>query len=135
MEIKLLFFTLIGLFVLVLVLYLLREYKMEEKYSFLWLIMGIIVFLTPLLYPVWSIWAGKLGLADPNLLIVVLGMVGILLLCLQFTLALSKAYRDRKTLAQHITFLSLRIQLLEKKLSQKREGKLSTQSGISKIGE
>ncbi|MBN2289844.1 MAG: DUF2304 domain-containing protein [Candidatus Glassbacteria bacterium] len=122
MELKLLFFAGLGLAVLLTVIYFLRVFKMEQKYSLLWLVMGVAVFLTPLLYPVWGRLAGKLGLADPNLVVLVLGIIGLFLLCMQFSLELSRSYRERKTLAQQVALLSQRLETLEKTAGSKKAG-------------
>ena len=114
MNIKLIFFSALGLIVLVIVLYYLRNYKMATKYSIIWLLMGLLTFLTPLLYPFWSVWAEKLRLADPNLLVLVLGIIGTLLLCMQFSLELSRNYKERNILARKIALLNQRIEKLEK---------------------
>ncbi|MEA3347110.1 MAG: DUF2304 domain-containing protein [Candidatus Auribacterota bacterium] len=120
MDIKLIFFSTLGLSMLVVVIVLLRASKMEAKYSLLWLLIGISTFLTPLFYPTWSVWGGKLGLFDPNLVVLVLGIIGILLLCMQLSIALSLSFRERKTLAQQYALLNLRIEMLEETIAGKK---------------
>ncbi|MFH1824896.1 MAG: DUF2304 domain-containing protein [Candidatus Firestonebacteria bacterium] len=118
MSIKFLIFSFIGLSFFIFIIELLRSHKMREKYSIVWLIIGILVFIMPLSYNLWSRFARFIGLADPNALMFILGFLGLGLLALQFSLALSSSSSVIKEIVQHIALLEHKIEELEKKIDK-----------------
>ncbi len=85
---------------------LVRKRRLREEYSWLWLLTGAAIFalaFTPFEVLVWI--AQLLGSEKPTAAIFFLGFVFVTLLCLQFSVRLSRMTEHVKTLAQKIALL------------------------------
>ena len=96
---------------------LVRKRRLREEYSWLWLLTGasvLVLAFTPhfLLLELASVF----GSTNPTAAIFFLGFIFVALLCLQFSVRLSRMTEHVKTLAQKIA-------LLEQDLEREREGK------------
>lgn len=109
-----LFVIVLGLGLLGLVLLLVRGLKLRERYSMLWVFIALAMTTVPIFYSVYRIVAGFVGIKDINSFFFFMAIVGICLLCLQFSLALSSAYDQRKALVQKVAVLEERLSRLEK---------------------
>jgi len=116
---QVLFVTLVGLGLLILVLELIRRHLLREKYSLLWFFIAVALVTVPPLYGVYQWFARRVGIRDPNTIFFFLAIVGLILLSLQFSLALSTAYYQRKQLIQQTALLENRVRRLENALSEK----------------
>ena len=101
------------------VLELIRRHMFREKYAMLWLVLAAIIASIPWMYPVYVRMGRLVGIKSEMTTFFFGGIVILLLLSLQFTLALTTAYRQRKRLAQKIALLEGRIIELQSKLDDK----------------
>jgi len=93
----------IGLILLIYVL--VRKKKLREEYSWLWMLLGAIIFIM-------SIWNGLLarlgsviGIVDPTSTLFFSGVFFILLICLHFCVKISTLTNQVKKLAQKLAII------------------------------
>jgi hypothetical protein len=110
---QMVFVTFVALALFVLVLELIRRHMLREKYSMVWFLTCIVFLTVPLLYDVYAWFASWVGILDPISLFFYLAIVGLVLLSLQFSLALSTAFYQRKALTQSMALLEQRLRRLE----------------------
>ena len=110
------FVTIVGLALFVLVLELIRRQMMREKYSLLWFLAGLLLLSVPWLYGLYAAAGRLVGIVDPNSVFFFAAIMGLVLLSLQFSLAISTAYFQRKTLVQQAGLLENRVRQLEERL-------------------
>lgn len=85
---------------------LVRKRRLREEYSWLWLLAGALIAVagvTP--FPVLEKLANLMGSTNPPAAIFFLGFVGVTLLCLQFSVRLSRMTEQIKNLAQQVSLL------------------------------
>ena len=113
------FVTIIGVGLLILVLELIRRQKMREKYALLWIFVAAFIISVPWLHSFYVSIGRLVGIKDPNSTFYFAAIVGLVLLCLQFTLAITTAYNHRKAHTHHLALLEDRVKELEKSLKAK----------------
>lgn len=118
---QIVFVTAVGLALLILVLELIRRQMLRERYSLLWFFICVALLSVPWLYDLYQAAARLAGIKDPNSIFYFMAIVGLVLLSLQFSLALSAAYYQRKQLIQQVALLEERVRRLEGALRE-REG-------------
>ena len=105
--------TVAAVGLIMLVLELIRRRMMRENYSLLWIAVSVALLSVPWLYDVYVVMANFVGIKDPNSFFFFIAIMGLFLLCLQFSLAISTAYYQRKTLVQQMAMLEHRVRQLE----------------------
>ncbi len=105
--------TVASLLLLGLVLELIRRHRLREKYALAWLAIALAAATSPWLFGFYARLARVAGIIDPSSLFFFLAIFGLLLLCLQFSLALTSAHTQRKILAQQAALLEERVRRLE----------------------
>lgn len=103
----------LGLGLTLLVLQCIRKRWLRERYAMVWVFIAVAMLTVPVLYPVYEMLAGALGITNVTSLFFFLAIVGICLLCLQFSLALSTAYGQRKRVTQELALVKERLARLE----------------------
>jgi hypothetical protein len=85
---------------------LVRKRKLREEYSWLWLLTGFMILIAAFLPQEWLMeLAEQLGSRNPPAAIFFLGFCFMTLVCLQFSVRLSRMTEQVKTLAQKIALL------------------------------
>jgi hypothetical protein len=95
----------IGLFLLALIIRLVQKGHLDIAYCWLWLGIGAGVILIVLRYDWLVALSNLIGAVTPTTTLFLLGFVVVLLLCLQFSLAISAHRRQIKRLTQHLALL------------------------------
>ncbi len=113
-----------GMGLALLVLHCIRKRWLRERYAMLWALITLAMLTIPAMYPIYGFMAAVMGIQDVTSLLFLLSIMSILLLCLQFSLALSAAYGQRKSVAQQVAILEERIVQLEEALQHARKGEL-----------
>ena len=91
---------------MVLIFELVRKRRLREEYSWLWLLTGAVILGFAFLPQVWLMeMAEWMGSRNPPAAIFFLGFCFVTLLCLQFSVRLSRMTEHVKTLAQKIALL------------------------------
>ncbi|MEZ6187624.1 MAG: DUF2304 domain-containing protein [Planctomycetota bacterium] len=102
-----------AVLVLVVIFELVRKRKLREEYSWLWLLAGVAigaVALTPFRFLV-AFSSRVLGSENPPAAIFFLGFVAVTLLCLQFSVRLSRMTEQVKNLGQKIGILEAQLRM------------------------
>ena len=115
------FVILLSAAVLLLVINLVRTKKLREEYALLWLLTGIVLFLTPLSIDWLDTIAFAIGVDYPPGLLFLIAFIGVLFILLRFSLAISAFTDQIKNLAQDLALMSKRVRDLEAKLARQQE--------------
>ncbi len=105
--------TILALIMLSGVLGLIRSHLMSEKYSVIWILVSLGLLTVPWLHGTYVRIAGLIGIKDPQSFFFFFSILGLAALNLQFTVAISSAFQDRKTLVQELALLRERVRTLE----------------------
>lgn len=101
----------VALILVVAILELVRKRRLREEYSWLWLLAGGlvgVVALTP--FPFLRGLANAMGSDNPPAAIFFLGFVAVTLLCLQFSVRLSRMTEQIKNLGQQVALLERQLE-------------------------
>lgn len=118
----------LGLGLLSIVLYFVRARQLRERYCMLYVFIGLALTAVPFLYTTCRSIASAMGIIDMNSFFFFLAILGLCLICLQLSLALSTAYGQRKSLVQRVAILEERLARVE------GENTKTTSAGDSPIG-
>ncbi len=110
---QILVISILSLSLLVVILELIRRHFLREKYSLAWLFIGFTSVSIPWFYDYYQSLGRFLGIVNPTSFFFFFAIFGLLLLSLQFSLALTSAYMHRKALTQHLGILEARVRELE----------------------
>ena len=105
-----------ALGLLVVVVELVRQRKLEEQYSLLWLGMALGLVALAVSRNVWDTLALSLGIAYPPTAMFIAGFVAVTLILLHFSTVMSRLSRQNRQAAQEIGLLQLKVRELEKQL-------------------
>ncbi len=112
----------LGLCLMGLVLHCIRRRLLRERCAMVWVVIALVMVTTPLMYPVYGMLAALMGIINVTSLLFFLAILGISLLCLQFSLALSSAYGQRKGVIQRTAMLEERVVQLENEIRRLKQG-------------
>lgn len=105
---------LIALSVFFVILELVRRRKLREEYSWLWLATGMMLVVLTLWYDLLVWITGLIGAMAPTSTLFFFGLIFLMLVCIQFSMRISKLTNQVKDLAQEVTLLRAGEQLKEK---------------------
>ena len=108
-----------ALALLFIVLELVRQRKLEEQYSLLWLATAASLVLLALTRNVWDGVLLGLGVAYPPTALFVAGFVALIMILLYFSTVISKLTRQNRQAAQELGFLRWKLAELEKRLDDR----------------
>jgi hypothetical protein len=113
-----LFALLGGLVTLVFMVELLRRRRLREKYAALWIVVAVVVALAAC-FPQLTNWLAELvGVTTPVNLVFFLGLLVLLVVCVQLSAEVSGLEHENQTLAEESALLRNRIERLERRLGQ-----------------
>lgn len=104
--------------ILILILELVRKRRLREEYSWLWLLAGAGLIAAAGWYEGVRAFAELIG-ASTSSAVFFLGQIFIILVCLQFSVRLSRMTEQVKTLAQRLALLEAEKRELEARLSSR----------------
>ena len=104
---------LIAVTIFIVILELVRRRKLREEYSWLWLLTGGIIFILALWHGLLLRITHLLGAVLPTSTLFFCAIIFIVLLCLQFSVRISKLTDQVKNLAQELTILKAEIKQKE----------------------
>lgn len=108
------FITVIGVLQLAFVFALIRRHMLSERYALLWICIAVVFLTIPFLYDVYAAAGRFVGIVSPTSVFLLLAILGLMLLNIQTSLAISAAYTHRKILTQQLALLENRILRLER---------------------
>jgi hypothetical protein len=113
-----LFALLGGLVTLVFMVELLRRRRLREKYAALWIAVAVVVALGAC-FPQLTNWLAELvGVTTPVNLVFFLGLLVLLVVCVQLSAEVSGLEHENQTLAEESALLRNRIERLERRVGQ-----------------
>jgi hypothetical protein len=113
------FIILVGIFFLILVIALIQKNRIRIRYSILWVGISLFFMTIPLFIDFYTAVGELVGIVNYISLFFFGAIIGLFLLSIQFTLALSISFNQRKSAIQKTALLEERILKLEKKLAEK----------------
>ncbi|MBF0195292.1 MAG: DUF2304 domain-containing protein [Magnetococcales bacterium] len=111
----------LGLLLLALVTTLIQKNRIRIRYSILWVAISLFFLTIPLFLNYYIAIGEFIGIINPISLFFFGATIGLFLLSLQFTLALSVAFNQRKATVQQTALLEERIEKLEKQLANQQQ--------------
>ena len=108
----------LGIIFLAVVFYAVVKGKLRVRYTLLWFGIGIMALLSPALYALCRYLHIAWSFPTPSVLLLVLAVFTLSLICLQLTVVVSSAWRERKNLAQEQALLEQRVRELEREVNK-----------------
>ena len=113
---KIQYFAIAGSIIFLIIVFLLvRNKKIKEEYSILWLFFGIIFFIISVWRDALILISGFIGIAYPPVAFLLILIMAIFLILIQFSVVISKLKENNKNLTQ-------KIGLLEDDFKKKKNG-------------
>jgi hypothetical protein len=106
-----------ALVLLVFIIELVRQRRLEEQYSLLWLAMAAALVVLAITRDLWDWLAVQFGIAYPPTAMFVVGFVALIMILLYFSTVVSKLARQNRKAAQEIGILRWKLAELEKRLN------------------
>jgi hypothetical protein len=111
-----------ALVLLVIVVELVRQRRLEEQYSLLWLGAATALVVLAISRDLWDKLAIVVGIAYPPTALFIVLFVAMIMILLHFSTAISKLTRQNRQAAQAIGLLQWKLNELEKQLAQRADG-------------
>lgn len=105
----------VGLFVLVFVINLMRTRKLQERYAILWVLAAVGLVLAPVFIHVIDEMAYALGVEYPPALLLALAVIALMLIILQLSLSISNHADQIKVLTQELGLLRQEVDAMKAK--------------------
>jgi len=115
----------VGLWMLLLIIELVRRRKLREEYSWLWLMTGSGILLLTLWFDLLKWITQLVGAVSPSSTIFLFAFLFLIFISLHFSVVISKLTDRNKELAQRYALLELEVQELKKKNLSPGEAVLS----------
>lgn len=94
-----------GFLILFLIIALIRARKLREEYSWLWLLVGLIIFIVVVWYDLLILMTNLIGAMVPTSTLFILAILFLILINLFFSVKISSLADQIKNLAQEIALL------------------------------
>jgi len=117
-----LFAAVLGVIVLLFVVNLVRTKKLKEEFALLWLLMAVVLVLTPLVIDYLDMVAYALGIEYPPAFIFLLAIISLLFILFQFSMRISRFSEQIKVLTQELALLRAHVEELERVIESYGEG-------------
>jgi hypothetical protein len=115
----------VGLWMLLLIIELVRRRKLREEYSWLWLMTGSVILLLTLWFDLLKWITHLVGAVSPSSTIFLFAFLFLVFISLHFSVVISKLTDRNKELAQRYALLELEVHELKKRGLSPEEGVLS----------
>jgi hypothetical protein len=115
----------VGLWMLLLIIELVRRRKLREEYSWLWLMTGSVILLLTLWFDLLKWITHLVGAVSPSSTIFLFAFLFLVFISLHFSVVISKLTDRNKELAQRYALLELEVHELKKRGLPPEEGLLS----------
>lgn len=103
-----------SIFLLLFVLELVRRRQLREEYSWLWLVTAFGYAIIAIFPQVTRITADMMGVERPTSIFILAGFLFLFLICIQFSVRLSRLTERNKILAQMVAILDSEVRRLSK---------------------
>jgi hypothetical protein len=95
----------IAVSIFIIILELVRKRKLREEYSWLWLLTGAVLIILTLRYELLVMVTHFIGAVLPTSTLFFLAIIFLMLVCIQFSIKISKLTDQVKDLTQEVTIL------------------------------
>jgi hypothetical protein len=112
----------VGLWMLLLIIELVRRRKLREEYSWLWLMTGSVILLLTLWFDLLKWITHLVGAVSPSSTIFLFAFLFLVFISLHFSVVISKLTDRNKELAQRYALLELEVHELKKRSLPPEEG-------------
>lgn len=102
---------------LVFIIELVRQRRLKEEYSLLWLATGIVLLVLSVSRPLLDLLASAVGIFYPPSALFLVALFFVLLILLQFSTVLTRLSRENKEMAQQIAILRYELEQSRKQLA------------------
>ena len=113
--------------VLVFVLELVRQRRLREEYSLLWLATGIVVLVLSLSRPLLDVLASAVGIFYPPSALFLVALLFVLAILMHFSMVITRLTQENKEVAQQIALLRHELQRRDSAHAQADESQNSDQ--------
>ncbi|WP_166241181.1 DUF2304 domain-containing protein [Paenibacillus turpanensis] len=113
LRLQLILFCL-ALIGLIYIINMIRKYKLELKYSLLWLFLGMILLGISLFPEILTIMSSVMNIEQPSNALFLFGILSLLSICLNLTMSLSKNSQKIKELIQEVGILKDKIEKMDR---------------------
>ena len=111
-----------SLIIILSVIFLVRERLLKEKYSLIWLLIGLFVLVVSLFRGLLDAFSDFIGVYYPPSAFFSLLIAGAYLLLLNMSVSISNLKAKNKAVAQELGLLKLRLEELEKEMAKSDKG-------------
>lgn len=111
-----------SLIIILSVIFLVRERLLKEKYSLIWLVIGLFVLVVSLFRGMLDAFSDFIGVYYPPSAFFSLLIAGAYLLLLNMSVSISNLKAKNKAVAQEFGLLKLRLEELEKEMAKSDKG-------------
>jgi len=116
------FAIIISLAILVIIVELVRQRKLREEYSWLWILTGFTIIILSLWYDLLVFFTHLIGAVLPTTTLFIFGLLFLVLISLHFSVKISKLSNQVKDLAQNLAILNFHLEEM-KDISQTKVNK------------
>lgn len=106
-----------SIFLIIFILNLIRKKRLREEFSILWLVTAFIFLFISIFRPLLDKFAYFLGIGYPPAALFLILILGLIMVCIHFSIAISELKETNKKLLQELGLL--RAELEEKKWGEK----------------
>ncbi len=117
----------ISFSILFAIIYLVREKKLKEEYTWLWLLVGFVILFFSIDYRALVSLTKMVGAVLPTSVLFFFGLISVVLICLQFSVHISKLAEDNKNMIQKIALMDRELEELHEKNSRTEQRKENTE--------
>jgi uncharacterized membrane protein YfcA len=107
--------VLVSLLVLLTIVRLVRQKRLDEKYALVWLIAGAVMLIAPVGSNLVDWFSRKLGFAYPPSFVFLIAFLVLCLINLQYSVAISRLTQQNRVLSQKFAILERRLHESEAK--------------------
>ena len=102
--------TIVCLFIFFFILYLVRRRRLREEYSWIWLLTSLFLFVLVMKYSLLETITEFIGAVLPTTTLFIGALLFLMLLCIQFSVTISRLTKQVKNLVQETALLKSRIE-------------------------
>ncbi len=108
----------ISIFLILIVFELVRRQKLNEEYSWLWMLSGWIILLLTIYPPFLKFVTWIIGAVVPASALIFCGVMFLLLICLHFSVKISTITNRMKKIAQEYAIMEAKIEEISKQMEK-----------------
>ena len=121
-----------SIIALLFIIELVRQRRLKEEYSLLWLATGIVLLVLSISRPLLDTLANAVGIFYPPSALFLVAMVFVLFILLHFSTVLTRLAQENKETAQQLALLRWQLEQAQKALAEQKS--VATSSSVEQSG-